>query len=298
MIKIMIYTICAILTFISFIGLYHFIVLRPFQPKFYQKVNINEEKYQDIRKYKWSYSDTPFYLFFLIPILLACIIIINLAYFNYNQVHHHKNVIRAWSIFNFRDNKLYYWSFLIFIAFLLSDIFSSKNKLKEKNKALNSKALNSNNTDKIVLEKQSNDQTTNNKNRWLQVPKIYTILLIAIFLIITISSLRLFLIFNNTNYTKINFYIFVSAIIIGPWIILLLSKILIIIINYFYYAKISKNTSKTTFKTLWTQSFNAADYEAEWGYILLPALIAIISPICFAIILSAYQGILILLNMV
>ncbi len=87
MIEIMIYIISGILTFISFISLYHFMILRSYKPKFYQKVNINDKNYQDIRKYKLEYNNMPIYFFTLIPIAAIIILIYAMLITRHSDPH-------------------------------------------------------------------------------------------------------------------------------------------------------------------------------------------------------------------
>ncbi len=295
MINTVVYIIFAILTFISFIGIYHFIVLRPYQVKFYQKTNIAEEDYKDMRTYKRKSNRSPFYLLSSIPFMIFFLVVFSFAYYNYDQSHHQSdhinNIVSAFIIS--KPTNLFFWIFISFILVVFCNFFPYNNSRRWFFRNTIKSRSSDHTTRNQIIEQKLNlkNKTINNKeikNRWSKLPISHILVLLFILTIIVIFNFKLFFQFTNYHYDSSVFYLFGITSILAPWIILILLKLLIGIINYFSNIK----TTNLKLKFWLMKSFNTVDYKINSGYLLLPILIIMALPIAITILPFSYEGII------
>ncbi len=277
------YIIYIISTFISAMIIYHFIILRPYKAKFYNKPNKILIDYFDIKTYKYKNTQTSIFSITSIILLWIGGMALMWADGNYGDKEHYSS-----SYQNLND---FLYSFgIVYIVFIL--LLRAINVLDNntwKNKKTNIDINNSARKTKINFW---------SNNRWSHQPRLAPLVLMFLLLIEIIWIFHFFITLNNLSYSSRSLFDFALSMIIVPWIVVIFVKIMIATINYFYNKVKNKQKGLVSFKTWIAQSFNHSEYIGSHFFVIVPYLLLFFIPIVFMFSISDFQHFIDLLKKV
>ncbi len=246
--------------FISFSLIYHFIILRPYHPRFYQETSL-EDNYIDIRNLEIKYYKKSKYTHFIIYSFYTLVSFFWLINFGFLRKYYLRGSHESWFIINYShlDHTILYFLIAGLFVVLISLYIASSISMRKNNEVQNP----------IIM-----------KNRWSQHSKKVIFLLMMLSIILITLFLKILSIINH-NYRSNSFIISVLFMIFSPWVFAILIKLTIAIINYF----INPKKNRLNFKTYLSFAFNKTNYTQKLNYIYEPTLIICSLPMIFILLI-------------